>query len=234
MTKPQDNSQGASVADAKAHTTVQVPDTKVQSDAGSKKSSASDPVDSRILRGAAVAFGRLGYAGASVESILAEAGVSRRTFYKHFRGKEDVFRVLYDKAVSRLQHTVRSAEVPATGGVVARVSRAVEAYVEIHEKAGPLAKVMLLEQFAPGSPLATQRDEAMASFTRMIGNAAKKAGAGELDPLLVTGVVAAINRICVQLAVEAEDGPWETARAKRAIMRLLSALNPRHDVELFE
>lgn len=184
-----------------------------------------DSVDARILRGAVSAFGRLGYGGASVEAILEDAGVSRRTFYKHFRSKEDVFRALYDRAVGRLLKTVRDVEVPAEGGVVARVSKAVDAYIAAHEKAGPLARVMLLEQFTPGSPLATQRDEAMAAFAKLISQGARKAGAGDPDPLLVAGVVAAINRICVQAAIEAGDGDWDTKRAKRAIMRLLSALD---------
>lgn len=202
-----------------------LPDSDEQGAAASAP--ADEPVEVRIRRGAAAAFGRLGYAGTSVEAILEEAGVSRRTFYKHFRSKEDVFRALYDRAVGRLLRAVKQAEVPSEGGVVARVIKAVEAYIEVHEKAGPLARVMLLEQFSPGSPLARQRDEAMAHFARLISSGARKAGAAEPDPILVMGVVAAINRICVQLAQESDDGNWDTHRAKRAILRLLTALDER-------
>jgi len=205
------------------------PTSHVGADAMAQAATAGEPVEDsvevRIRRGAAAAFGRLGYAGTSVEAILEEAGVSRRTFYKHFRSKEDVFRALYDRAVGRLLKAVKRAEVPTEGGVVARVLKAVEAYIEVHEKAGPLARVMLLEQFSPGSPLARQRDEAMATFARLISSGARKSGAGEPDPILVMGVVAAINRICVQLAQESEDGTWDTRRAKRAILRLLTVLD---------
>lgn len=186
-----------------------------------------DTVRARILRGAVITFGRLGYGNASVEAILDEAGVSRRTFYKHFRSKEDVFRALYDRAVERLMVAVRTAEVPKAGGVAARVQRAVEAYIQVHEKAGPLARVMLLEQFAPGSPLAAQRAEAMDSFSRLISNAAKKAGVTDLDPILVSAVVAGINRICIQVAVQAGEAHWDTDRAMQAISRLLRALEER-------
>lgn len=182
-------------------------------------------VRTRILRGAVQTFGRLGYATTSVETILEAAGVSRRTFYKHFRSKEDVFRALYDRAVERLLLAVRTAEVPAEGGVSARVIRAVEAYIDVHQKAGPLARVMLLEQFTPGSPLAVQRDEAMASFARLISNAARRAGVSDLDPIVVSGVVAGINRICIQTASQAPDGQWDTERALRAIRQLLRALD---------
>lgn len=191
------------------------------------KAEQQDSVRSRILRGAVTTFGRVGYENASVEAVLEEAGVSRRTFYKHFRSKEDVFRALYDRAVERLLVAVRTAEVPFSGGVAARVKCAVEAYIRVHEKAGPLARVMLLEQFAPGSPLAAQRDEAMESFSRLISNAARKAGVTDLDPILVSAVVAGINRVCIQIAAQAGTDHWDTDRAMRAISRLLRALEER-------
>lgn len=190
-------------------------------------SAEQDSVRTRILRGAVTTFGRLGYENASVEAVLEEAGVSRRTFYKHFRSKEDVFRALYDRAVERLLVAVRTAEVPFSGGVAARVKSAVEAYIRVHEKAGPLARVILLEQFAPGSPLAAQRDEAMESFSRLISNAARKAGVTDLDPILVSAVVAGINRICIQIATQAGSEHWDTERAMQAISRLLRALEDR-------
>jgi len=184
----------------------------------------TDGIRLRILRGAMTTFGRLGYGATSVESILEEAGVSRRTFYKHFRSKEDVFHALYDRAVEQLLHAVRTAEVPAEGGVVARVIRAVEAYIDAHEKAGPFANVMLLEQFTPGSLLAQQRQEAMATFARLISNAARRAGVIDLDPLVVSGVVAGINAICVECASNADMNGWDTTRALAAIRKLLRGL----------
>jgi AcrR family transcriptional regulator len=44
-------------------------------------------------------FGRDGYARASIDAIAAEAGVSTRTIYNHFPGKEQLFTsVLHDSA----------------------------------------------------------------------------------------------------------------------------------------
>ncbi|GAA4894584.1 TetR/AcrR family transcriptional regulator [Streptomonospora salina] len=36
-------------------------------------------------------FGRDGYAATSIDTVAAEAGVSKRTVYNHFAGKEDLF-----------------------------------------------------------------------------------------------------------------------------------------------
>ncbi|MEV5607751.1 TetR/AcrR family transcriptional regulator [Streptomyces sp. NPDC052225] len=52
-----------------------------------------------LLRGARTVFGREGYARAGIDQIAAEAGVSTRTLYNHFGGKENLFReALLDSA----------------------------------------------------------------------------------------------------------------------------------------
>ncbi|MEU6395222.1 TetR/AcrR family transcriptional regulator [Streptomyces sp. NPDC046939] len=54
-----------------------------------------------LLRGARTVFGRDGYTRAGIDEIAAEAGVSTRTLYNHFGGKENLFReVLLDSAAS--------------------------------------------------------------------------------------------------------------------------------------
>ncbi|MFI5660981.1 TetR/AcrR family transcriptional regulator [Streptomyces sp. NPDC051684] len=54
-----------------------------------------------LLRGARTVFGREGYARAGIDEIAAEAGVSTRTLYNHFGGKENLFReVLLDSAAN--------------------------------------------------------------------------------------------------------------------------------------
>jgi AcrR family transcriptional regulator len=187
-------------------------------------SAPADAVRSRILRGAAHVFGERGYSATSVETILEAAQVSRRTFYRTFRSKEDVLRTLFDRSVQRLVRAVREAAEPgkSTGDlVVARV----EAYIRVHANAGPLARVLLLEQFSPDSPLAAQRNRALSTFTSLIANAAARAGQKVPDPVLVTAVVAGINQVCVQMANEYPEGDWDIERAKRAILRILTALD---------
>jgi hypothetical protein len=95
----------------------------------------------------------------------------------------------------------------------------------VHANAGPLARVLLLEQFSPGSPLAAQRNRAHATFTKLIASAAAGAGRAAPDPVLVAAVVAGINVVCVQMASEYPEGDWDIERAKRAILRILSALD---------
>lgn len=196
-------------------------------ESGAQKDEAApvqDPVRSRILRGAAKVFGERGYSASSVEAILEAAEVSRRTFYRTFRSKEDVLRTLFDNSVQMLLRAVRDAsserKVPRD-----TAASAVEAYLRVHANAGPLARVLLLEQFSPGSPLAEQRNRAFATFSKLMTQASANAGRAPADPLLVAAVVAGINQVCVQMATEQPSGDWDVARAKRAILRILSVLD---------
>ncbi|MFF1834413.1 TetR/AcrR family transcriptional regulator [Streptomyces sp. NPDC058231] len=52
-----------------------------------------------ITQGARTVFGREGYSRTSIEAIAAEAGVSTRTIYNHFQGKDHLFSdVVHDSA----------------------------------------------------------------------------------------------------------------------------------------
>ncbi|UVO53659.1 TetR/AcrR family transcriptional regulator [Sphingomonas sp. SUN039] len=53
----------------------------------------------RLLAAAVEQFGRSGYSPVSVEDIATVAGVSRMTFYRHFRGKADIATALFDRNV---------------------------------------------------------------------------------------------------------------------------------------
>ena len=181
-------------------------------------------VRTRILRGAAKVFGERGYGASSVEAILEAAEVSRRTFYRTFRSKEDVLRTLFDNSVQMLIRAVREAAGDRTVQQDL-TSSAVDAYLRVHANAGPLARVLLLEQFSPGSPVAEQRNRAFATFGKLMIQASVNAGRSPADPLLVAAVVAGINQVCVQMATEFPAGNWDVGRAKRAIMRILSVLD---------
>jgi AcrR family transcriptional regulator len=194
-----------------------------ESEARPSESAQTDPVRTRILRGAARVFGERGYGASSVEAILEAAQVSRRTFYRTFRSKEDVLRTLFDNSVQMLIRAVRDAAVDHRPQPDI-ASAAVDAYLRVHANAGPLARVLLLEQFSPGSPLAEQRNRAFATFAKLMTQASANAGRSPADPLLVAAVVAGINQVCVQMATEHPNGNWDLTRAKRAILRILSVL----------
>src|SRR5712691_7213909 len=63
----------------------------------------------RIMAAVGPAVTELGYPEMSVEAIVARAGVSRRTFYEHFKNKEDAFLAAYDAVVQLQARQIRRA-----------------------------------------------------------------------------------------------------------------------------
>ena len=63
----------------------------------------------RMLDAIAGVVAERGYGATSVADVLASAGVSRRTFYEHFRDKEACFLAAYDAGVEILMATMRDA-----------------------------------------------------------------------------------------------------------------------------
>src|SRR5262245_48338572 len=64
----------------------------------------------RVLEAARSRFGRLGFAGATVETIAGEAGVSNGLLYQFFRNKEHLFGVAIDDAVRDWAREMYAAE----------------------------------------------------------------------------------------------------------------------------
>jgi AcrR family transcriptional regulator len=63
----------------------------------------------RILRATAELVAKRGYNDVTVELIVKRARVSFKTFYKHFAGKPDAYRELFDDAAAAVEAEVRAA-----------------------------------------------------------------------------------------------------------------------------
>jgi AcrR family transcriptional regulator len=62
----------------------------------------------RILTAAESVLARGGFGRLRVDDVLAEAGLSTRAFYRHFRGKAELFVALFDAEMSRAQERLRA------------------------------------------------------------------------------------------------------------------------------
>lgn len=176
----------------------------------------------QILAGAAQAFGEHGYAGTSVQHILDAAGVSRRTFYRCFHGKKAVFGEIFTQGVTIVLDLIRSA-IAAADTPAAKLEAGVEAYLGARMALGPLARVLLTEQFPVGSVFYRQREQAVEAFAQLI-DAEYRGGVGRpVDPLLVRALVAGMDYVAVQVVAAGPAETWELERAKRVMLRMLAA-----------
>jgi AcrR family transcriptional regulator len=121
----------------------------------------------RILSAVAQAAAELGYAEMSVEAIVVRAGVSRRTFYEHFRNKEDAFVAAYDAVVHQLARCIRRAYLNETT-VRERLRAGIRAYMQFLASEPEFARLCIVEVLAAGPRAIARRNEAMRMFAEII------------------------------------------------------------------
>ena len=87
--------------------------------------SGSDQRQQQILDAAAAVIIRLGYDKTTISDIAGEAGVSRRTIYLYFKGKEELFEELLYREYMLYAHTwLEQIEADPRGGTVGGFYRA--------------------------------------------------------------------------------------------------------------
>jgi AcrR family transcriptional regulator len=121
----------------------------------------------RILAAVTQAAAEVGYAEMSVEAIIVRAGVSRRTFYEHFRNKEDAFLAAYDAAVHQVVTRVRRAYLSETTALE-RLRAGIGAYLQFLASNPAAARMGVVEVIAAGPRAIARRAHALELFAEII------------------------------------------------------------------
>ena len=173
-----------------------------------------------ILEATAGVLNQHGTADVPVEEILQAAGVSRATFYKHFRTKDQLLEGLYEQLALALLDAMRSATA-AQDDPVARVRAAVRAYLDFHASETGLLRAMQPLALDSSSGLWAQRQRLHRELVEVFQAQLVQAGRPRVEPVLLRGLVTAIEGISVA-ALEAPDPP-PLERAERAMIRIAVA-----------
>jgi AcrR family transcriptional regulator len=123
----------------------------------------------RMIDAMAAAVAGKGYGGATVGDVVAGAGVSRKTFYEHFRDKEECFLAAFDTGVDALLAAIVAAE--ADGGGWLGIMRArVRAYLATLASRPEFARTFLIEVFAAGPAALARRAEVHTRFAQLLAD----------------------------------------------------------------
>lgn len=125
----------------------------------------------RILAAVPEVCSASGYVAMSVEDIVVTSGVSRRTFYDNFRGKQDVYLAAYDEITEQLRALVASAYEEADG-LVAKVRDSLAAFLCFVADEPAFADMCIVEVMAAGPKAIERRNRTMAAFADLIDQAA--------------------------------------------------------------
>ncbi|MEV5651210.1 TetR/AcrR family transcriptional regulator [Nocardia sp. NPDC052254] len=151
-----------------------------------------------IVHAAMKVLSEQGFAGLSMAAVAAEAGVATGTVYKSFGGKAELVTAVFRDVVTREVAAV--AQAGAEGGVVDRVSAAVETFAGRALKNPKLAYVLLAEPVDAG--VDTERLRFRRAFAETFESAIADGVAGgrlpAQDPRTsATALVGAIGEVLV-------------------------------------
>jgi AcrR family transcriptional regulator len=162
---------------------------------GLKRAEVERAQRERLVGAMAHVSSTVGYEEATVERVLAEAGVSRRTFYELFEDREDCFVAAYDDAMARVLRAVTDAyldcEAPER-----RLERALEVLLELCAGDPDCARMCVVEVFAAGARARERRAEAMDRLARLVEHAlGELRGDDRLDRLSAQALVGAVHEL---------------------------------------
>jgi AcrR family transcriptional regulator len=179
----------------------------------------------RLLTGMLNATVRKGYAGATVGEVIAQAGVSRPTFYEYFADRDDCFLAVHRDISDQLLEKVREAveheppERAVQAGVRALILRA--------EAKPDRARFLVNETLAGGRRILDQRDLTIRQIERLIERARGAAAPGRSTPDLPTRAL--VGGICGLLAPRLRRNEHDlSVLAEEIVMWIDSYCHPTH------
>jgi len=158
----------------------------------------------RILGAVADVASAAGYVPMTVEDVIVVAGVSRRTFYDHFSGKEEAFLLAYDAVVAQLNQHVFQAWAARTE-FVDRVRDGLAAFLSFVAREPAFADMCIVEVLAAGPEAIERRDATLKAFAALFDRAAVELmGHDKPPPLIAETVVGGIYQVVYSRVVRGE------------------------------
>ena len=178
------------------------------------------PTESAIVAAAVETFAKNGFAATRVEDILQAAGVARRTFYKHFRGKEEVLSAIYDLATGELLKMMQGAAFDGSDPLN-MVRHGLDLYLDYHVANAPLVRVLVEQAIRSDSPLAGARRRFRADLVLLLDGAVRASTGETNDPMLYAALISALEGLSMDLLTSGANA-HEVARAKDVLHLMLA------------
>jgi AcrR family transcriptional regulator len=176
----------------------------------------------RLLDAMARAVAEKGYGAVSVADVIARAGVSRKTFYVHFRDRLDCFLAAYDVGVEVLLATVRDAGRDETEPLAIARART-RAYLAVLASEPDFARTFLLEVTAAGPEALERRRRVHRQFADQARELVESVpGAPDLPDELYLAHVGATNEIVTAWVVAGRTA--ELARLEDVLVHVQLSL----------
>lgn len=164
---------------------------------GGPRARVTEVQRARILSAAARVVEELGYEGMSVARVTSRAGVSRRTFYDQFDGREECFLALFDRAVARVggiaQDAAQAAGRKGQRGWRERVRSGLGVVLGLFDDEPAVGSLLVVEALGAGPRVLERRASVLDSLKAIVDEGRVEARRGDGPaPLTAEGVLGAV------------------------------------------
>jgi AcrR family transcriptional regulator len=149
----------------------------------------------RLLNGVVEAVAEHGYNATTIGAIAEASGISRRTFYEHFKGKEDCFLAAYEMIDDHVRATMLAAGDPAAPWPE-QVEARLAALLEVLSRDLAVARFYFTEPLAAGGEISARYRDAMQLLAATIrpGDGPSGIDVEIRDQVLMGGIATLISR----------------------------------------
>jgi AcrR family transcriptional regulator len=152
----------------------------------------------RLISGIIEAVAEHGYADTTIAAIVKAAGLSRKTFYEHFKNKEDCFAAAYEASFGYLRHEIAAVQgTKKDWGLWVRAR--IERLLELLAAEPDLASFFLIAPASVGDTVTLRHHEAMRELVgELAAGAPKRRGRSEPEGTREQALAGGISRLVVR------------------------------------
>jgi AcrR family transcriptional regulator len=181
---------------------------------------------SRILAASRTLLSERGISSLRVEDLLDAADVSRRTFYKHFRGKEGVTCAIYQQVTDEIAAAISATEI-ALDDPLGGIRNALDAYLAVVDNNRELMGPLHEEAIRADSALAPIRRTFRTKLVNALELVFAAAFGRRVDPLVFYALVSAVEGLSLDAFTNDPSIDSERIRAvAEGLLRTIAA-NPQ-------
>lgn len=159
---------------------------------GLARKQVSDIQRARMLAAMADVAAERGALDASVSHVVARSGVSRRTFYEIFEGREDCFLAAFDDAVERAGETAVAA-YRSERSWRSRMRAGLSALLDFCEREPVLGRLLFVDSLGGGPPVQARRRAVVVQLIALVDEGRSETAPRDSPPQLsAEGVVGAV------------------------------------------